>query len=409
MPDAATPAPTDTSPDITPAITPAIDVVIAVHRDTRPIERAVASVLEGGVPPPYLRVTVVCHNIDPAAIATRLGTLTPDGSLPAGVRLLELDDGRHSPASPFNLGIDQATGRFVSVMGSDDTVDPGTYAAWLAIGDAHTSAAVVAAQRTTSTGRVPTPVVRPWHALDLDPIRDGLAYRTAPLGIVRRTEVDRLGLRFTENLPSGEDQEFSARLWFGGGRIDYASRAGDYVIHDDQDDRMTQARQDVATLFRFATHLVATPWFARQDRKVREALVTKVLRVHVIPAITARESTGGWSEEDRREASETVAGLVDASPGALESLSLAELDAVDALLDPDCPTDELVRAGAAARRFGRPRTLRTRNPLHLLRPDAPLRWTLSSAAMKLSGRVPARQPRSSGATAFSNSSMPERS
>lgn len=405
MPDPATPAPTDPSPDVTPAV----DVVIAVHRDTRPVERAVASVLEGGIPPPYLRVTVVCHNVDPASIAQRLGTLTPDGSLPTGVRLLVLDDGRHGPASPFNYGIDHATGRFVSVMGSDDTVDPGTYAAWLAIGDGQTSAAVIAAQRTTSSGRVPTPVVRPWHALDLDPIRDGLAYRTAPLGLVRRTEVDRLGLRFTEGLPSGEDQEFSARLWFGGGRIDYARRAGDYVIHDDQDDRMTQARQDVATLFGFATHLVATRWFARQDERVREVLVTKILRVHVIPAVTAREATGGWSERDRKEACETVAALVDAAPGALESLSLAELGAVDALLDLACPSDELVVAATAARRFGRPRTLLTRNPVHLLRPDAPLRWTLSSAAMKLSGRVPWRQRRSSGATALSKSSIPDRS
>jgi hypothetical protein len=400
-----TPAPTDPPSDVTPAV----DVVIAVHRDTRPVERAVASVLEGGVPSPYLRVTVVCHNIEPAAVARRLGTLTPDGSLPTGVRLLELEDGRHSPAGPFNHGIDHATGRFVSVMGSDDTVDPGTYAAWLAIGDAHTSAAVVAAQRTTSSGRVPTPVVRPWRSLDLDPVRDGLAYRTAPLGLVRRTEFERLGLRFTENLPSGEDQEFTARLWFGGGRIDYARRAGDYVIHDDQDDRMTQSRQDVPTLFRFATHLVGSAWFGRQDRRVQEVLVTKILRVHVVPAVTARESSGGWSDRDRQEASTTVDALVDAAPGALSSLSLAELDVVDALLDVACPTEELVAAAAAARRFGRPRTLLTRNPLHLLRPDAPLRWTVSSAAMKVAGRLASRQPRSSGTTDFSKSSMPERS
>jgi hypothetical protein len=294
-------------------------------------------------------------------------------------------------------------------MGSDDAVDPGTYAAWLAMGDAHTSAAVVAAQRTTSSGRVPTPVVRPWRSLDLDPVRDGLAYRTAPLGLVRRTEVERLGLRFTENLPSGEDQEFTARLWFGGGRIDYARRAGDYVVHDDQDDRMTQARQDVPTLFRFATHLVDSAWFARQDRRVREVLVTKILRVHVVPAVTARESSGGWSERDRQEASETVDSLVDAAPGALSSLSLAELDVVDALLDVGCPTGELVAAAAAARRFGRPRTLLTRNPLHLLRPDAPLRWTVSSAAMKVGGWLASRQPRSSGTTDFSKSSMPDRS
>jgi hypothetical protein len=377
-----TPEPTDPPSSSTPAI----DVVIAVHRETRPVERAVASVLDGGVPPPYLRVTVVCHNVDGTAIARRLGTLTDDGSLPSGVRLLELHDGRNSPAGPFNLGIDHATGRFVSVMGSDDTVDPGAYAAWLAIGDAHASAAVLASQRTTSTGRIPTPVVRPGRSRDLDPTRDGLAYRTAPLGLVRRTEVDRLGLRFTEGLASGEDQEFSARLWFGGGRIDYARSAGDYVIHDDQADRMTQGRQDVPTLFAFATHLVGTAWFARQDPRVQEVLVTKILRVHVIPAVPAREDAGGWTDSDRRDACHTVAALLDRAPGALSSLSVAELDVVDGLLDVTCPTEELVSSARAARRFGRPRTLLTRNPVHLLRTDAPLRWVLSSAVLKLQGR-----------------------
>jgi hypothetical protein len=354
-------------------------------------------------------VTVVCHNLDARLVARRLGTLTDDGSLPTGVRLLELHDGQGSPAGPFNFGIDHATGRFVSVVGSDDTVDPGAYAAWLAIGDAHTSAAVVAAQRTTSGGRVPTPVVRPGRSSDLDPIRDGLAYRTAPLGLVRRTEVERLGLHFTEGLASGEDQEFSARLWFGGGRIDYARTAGDYVIHDDQADRMTQGRPDVPTLFAFATHLVGTPWFARQDTPVRDVLVTKILRVHVVPSVIAREATGGWTEHDRIEAGRTVATIVDASPGALASLSLAELAVVDALLDVAVPTEDLLEAAGAARRFGWPRTLVTRKPGHLLRPDAPLRWIVSSAVMKLTGRRTARQSRSSGATARSKSSMPERS
>lgn len=390
MPDAP---PTPDTPGSPLVVSPAVDVVIAVHRETRPVERAVASVLGGGLPPPYLRVTIVCHNVDAGAIARRLGTLTDDGSLPDGVRLLELNDDRHSPAGPYNLGIDHATARFVSVMGSDDTVDPGVYAAWLAIGDAHTSSAVVASERTTASGRVPTPVLRPGRSRDLDPIRDGLAYRTAPLGLVRRTEIDRLGLRFTEGLPSGEDQEFSARLWFGGGRIDYARGVGDYVVHDDQDDRMTHSRSDLLTLFRFATRLVGGSWFARQDPRVRDALVTKILRVHVVPAVLAREAGGGWTDLDRREAQEVVGAIVDAAPGGLASLSAAEWAVVEALEDPSVPTDELVRAARAARRFGRPRTLLTRSPLQLLRPDAPPRWVLSSAAMKLGGRLRRRTVR----------------
>lgn len=355
------------------------------------------SVLRGGLEPHQIRISVVCHNIDPASIARRLEPLTGDGALPDQVRLLELHDGTRSPAGPFNHGIDHATGRFVSIMGSDDTVDPGAYAAWLAIAEAHRSSAVVASLRTTATGRVPTPAVRPGHALDLDPIRDGLAYRTAPLGLVRRTEIERLGLRLTEGLPTGEDQEFSARLWFGGGRIDYAAEAGDYVVHDDQDDRVTLLRYDLTTLFRFATQLVEGDWFPRQDDKVRAALVTKILRVHVVPTVTVLAGSGGWDPAQRHTAKGIVDTIVAAAPRGLASLSRAERQAIDALRDPTAPLVQLTSAAARAREFARPTSLLTHDPRHLLRPDAPIRWVAASAAMAARDRLGLRrrQPMSS--------------
>ncbi|MDN5790517.1 MAG: glycosyltransferase family 2 protein [Micrococcales bacterium] len=391
MPARPTPHPDGPHPD-----EPDVDVVIAVHTDARPIERAVGSVLGSGLEPPQIRVTVVCHNIDAASIARRLRPLTEDPALRDAARLIELHDGTRSPAGPFNHGIDHATGRFVSIMGSDDTVDLGTYAAWLAIADAHRSSAVVASLRTMTTGRVPTPAVRPGHALDLDPIRDGLAYRTAPLGLVRRTEIERLGLRLTEGLPTGEDQEFSARLWFGGGRIDYAADAGDYVVHDDQDDRVTLLRYDLATLFRFATHLVEGDWFPRQDDKVRAVLVTKILRVHVVPAITALARSGGWDPAQRHTAKGIVDTIVAAAPRGLASLSAAERAAIDGLRDPTAPLAELTSAAARAREFGRPTSLLTRDPRHLLRPDAPIRWVAASAVMTARDRLGRRgQPMTS--------------
>ncbi|MEO7131078.1 MAG: glycosyltransferase family A protein [Dermatophilaceae bacterium] len=369
-----------------------VDVVLAVHTPTRPIERAVESVLRGGLGPPRIRVTVVCHNLDAAVIEQRLTARSgATGGLPDGVRVLELHDGIRSPAGPFNHGLDRASARFVSIMGSDDTVDPGTYAAWLAIADAHHSSAVVAAVRTTMTGRVPTPAVRPGHTRDLDPIRDGLAYRTAPLGLVRRSEVERLGLRLTDGLPSGEDQEFSARLWFGGGRIDYAAGAGDYVVHDDQADRVTAAPYDLETRFRFATLLVTGEWFPRQDRKVREALVTKLLRVHVVPTVTAPGGAGGWEPAQRHTAKGIVDTIVAAAPGALASLSRAERRTVDALRDPTTPLGDLLSAATRARRFARPSAVLTRDPRNLLRPDAPPRWVTASAVMSARDRLAARR------------------
>ena len=75
--------------------------------------------------------------------------------------------------------------------------------------------------------------VRRFHRGDLDPVRDRLAYRTAPLGLLKRETVERLGLRFPEGLPTGEDQAFSARLWFEGRGLRYAAGAPRYVVGAD--------------------------------------------------------------------------------------------------------------------------------------------------------------------------------
>ena len=58
-------------------------------------------------------------------------------------------------------------------------------------------------------------------AYPLDPVRDRLAYRTAPLAFFRRRLIDDLGLALTPGLPTGEDVQFSTRLWFSGARIDF--------------------------------------------------------------------------------------------------------------------------------------------------------------------------------------------
>ena len=79
-----------------------VDVVVAVHDPRRPVARAVASVLaQDDV---HARVTVVCHNTDPAVIVEALGAVHAAGG-DDRVRTLELYDGVPSPAGPFNLGL----------------------------------------------------------------------------------------------------------------------------------------------------------------------------------------------------------------------------------------------------------------------------------------------------------------
>ena len=90
---------------------PQVEVVIACHSDRRALPRAVASVLDGNAGP--AKVTVVAHNIG----ADRLrSTLTAAHA--ERVRWLELSDGTSSPANPYNLGTEQASAPWVSLLGS---------------------------------------------------------------------------------------------------------------------------------------------------------------------------------------------------------------------------------------------------------------------------------------------------
>ena len=118
------------------ATDPLVDAVIAVHDPSRPIARAVASLQRSGLAAGTgLRITVVCHNIAVDAIAAQL----PDPAAP-GLRLMHLEDGIHSAAGPFNAGLAAATAPYVTIMGSDDSHQPGAIAAWLAAQPAPQSA-----------------------------------------------------------------------------------------------------------------------------------------------------------------------------------------------------------------------------------------------------------------------------
>ena len=109
------------------AVAPLVDVTIAVHSASRPIRRAVASVLDGTEAP--VRVIVVAHNIDPAIIRDNLGDLATDDR----VLMLDLQDGIRSPAGPMNAGFANSTAPFIALLGSDDEFAPGALDSWLRV------------------------------------------------------------------------------------------------------------------------------------------------------------------------------------------------------------------------------------------------------------------------------------
>ncbi len=389
---------------------PDVDVIVAVHDLRREFVRAVGSALggeggadDGGCPVggvgradddgggragagdprsgARVRVTVVAHNleasvVDAALDAGGLAEARRDGR----VRVIELADGVPSPAGPFTLGLDRAEAMYVSIMGSDDRLEPGALAAWWRIAEARGSAAVLAPMRLDTGRLIRNPVPRPfagrWWPAPLDPVRDRLAPRSAPLGLLRREVVERLGLRLTPGLRTGEDIGFSARLWFSGERLDLDRTAPVYVIGTDAAERVSAGAKPVEVELAAVRLLRDEPWVEALGPAQRRALAVAMLRVHVLGAVARRGARGDWADrggpvgsaggaaaEGTAVGQDAVVGdpslegearwlaalardWADLAPGALAPFSRADRLVLDALLA-GADVERLSAAGAA--------------------------------------------------------------
>lgn len=348
---------------------PLVDLIIAVHDPRRPLERALRSVTAGAV-----RITVVCHNISAAEIKH---TVVADGA--QNVRFLELSDGIRSAAGPFAYGISEATARYVSIMGSDDTLEPRALPHWAALAERHTLTAFIPPQRHASGRVIRTPPARRLRGMLVDGVRDRLAYRTAPLGLIRRDAVDRLGLIFAEGMATGEDQLFSAKLWFSGEPIGYDRRAPAYLVGADAPGRVSMAARPPAEELRFIDGLIADPWFAQLTDPQRQALVIKLVRIHVFAVVLRCLDEAAWVAEDRRYLRSLLARLTTCAPQFPTPLSRADRRLLDALADHDSSWAHVQHLAAARRRFGRPSTLVTRGLRGTLAVEGPLRIMSASA------------------------------
>lgn len=352
-----------------------VDVIIAVHSATRPIRRAVSSVLDHTAAP--VRVTVVAHNIDPDVIRSGLGDYAEHPHL----RLLALADGIPSPAGPMNLGLAEATAPFTALLGSDDEFAPGAIDSWLAVQRETSADAVFARIRMVGGKTDPYPPVRLGRrSRDLDGEFDRLAYRSAPLGIVSRARFPEL--RLSERVGSGEDLVYSLTVWFTGENLAYDLEGPPYVGHGDADDRVTAATRPLAEDFVFLDELALTPWFAAASTNTREAIVVKFLRLHFCDALRTYLSNDEQFAANHRGFQEVLARMAFLAPGAERLLSVADRRLV-AAVRLHTPDPARVRARLAARqRFPLPTTLLPKNPLLAFHRQAPFRTFLAAVLVQ---------------------------
>ena len=344
---------------------PAVQVVIAVHSTTRPVRQAVESVLEAGKDAAAL---VVAHEVAPEAISSLLAGLLDDGR----VRVVGFSDGIRSPAGPFNHGLALADAEFVSILGSDDRLERGALDASLSRAREDGADAVILPIRLPDEFRVRSPLTRPGRTAGLDPVKDRLFGRTAPLALMRRTVVERFAPVFDPDFETGEDLEFGARLWstvaVSYGHLDPAYSGG-----VDAADRVTDQDPDLRRTLPAALALAEREWVAALDGRVRRSLATKILRVSVLGALTLR------ARDPRPLGAAEIQLVTDARRRWLAVAAAAEASfplADRRLLDTCVPgVDDAALRAAVLRRAGAslPARTLTRNPLVAFGRDTVLR------------------------------------
>ncbi len=349
----------------------AVDVVIAVHSAERPVARAVASVLNSTKAP--VRVTVVAHNIGIEVIREGLGAFAQHPQL----RLVHLNDGIRSPAGPMNLGLELAEASFVSLLGSDDELAPGAIDSWLEL-QRRTGAEAVLARIVLASGKLdPYPPVR-WgrRTRELNGLKDRLAYRSAPLGMMARARFSEL--RLTAGVGSGEDLAYSLTVWFTGAHLAYDLRGPAYIVNGDAGDRVTSDIRPLSQEFAFLDHLEALAWFQEADQRTRVSIVVKLFRMHVVDAVRLRSNSSSLLAEARLEFRHIIVRLERLAPTARKVLSRADSRLWGSLSDTDTPIDAATFHQLITERdnFGSPAAVLTRDPRFWFHPQAPFRTLL---------------------------------
>ncbi|GAA1302583.1 glycosyltransferase [Brachybacterium tyrofermentans] len=358
-----------------PTAGPVVDVIIACHTPERPVGRAVASVLDGNGE--LAGVTVVCHNIAAAEIAAVIRPEHRDR-----VRLMEHHDSYRSASGPFNAGIRASRSEFVAILGSDDTLAPGAVRSWLAVQESTRADFVITRLALGSaTAGVPTPAVRAYRRGLVDLVADRLSYRSAPLGLMRRSLLESTGIELVEGATIGGDVAMVTRLmatW----RTAYDRGGPAYVIGEDAGDRVTYVVRPMQEQLGFFPDLLDAGWFAALPAAARRSIGTKLLRIHVFGAVFYREDPAIWTSRERTDLAAITAEVIARAPGCLEPLSRADRRLVDACLNPEVPATELIAAAQDRRHHGRPATLIPREPRFVLDREAPLRFMAASLAVR---------------------------
>ncbi|MFC0675039.1 hypothetical protein [Brachybacterium hainanense] len=363
---------------------PAAEIVIACHTPERNVQDAVASVLDHNE---NVAARVVAHNVDPGELWAVIDPRHHDG-----VVMDELRDGLRSPSGPFSHGIDTGRSEWFGILGSDDVLEPGAVDSWRRLA-LRTRAQYVIPRLRREERRFPTPTppvrahqlarILAGAAPDLDPIRDRLVFRSAPLGLIEREFFTGFEHRLEPGLNVGGDVHLTTQLMLHA-RTAFDATGPAYLVRDSASDRTTLVIRPLSQQFGF----FETTFAHLSSDTERHAVALKFLRIHIFSALVVRSRPEHWSTAQREELARWTQFLLGQSRRVRADLSVAEERLVQQCLAPYTPHEDLLAASRARGRHASVSAVLPSHPLRLLAPQGSLRTVAGSALNML---VPRRR------------------
>ncbi|MFI7218129.1 glycosyltransferase family 2 protein [Micromonospora maritima] len=205
----------ESATDRPPTTRPDVSVVVPVYNTLRYLRACIDSLLRQTIGPERMEIVAV-----------------DDGSTDGSGRLLDRLAARHpgvvrvvhqansgGPAAPCNRGLDLATGRYVFFLGSDDRLGPEALERLVAAADRYGSDVVLGKVVGVNGRHVFSDVFAGGNAVDVSLFDSELPWSLANTKLFRRDLVDRLGLRFPEDMPVLSDQPFTLAACYHARRI----------------------------------------------------------------------------------------------------------------------------------------------------------------------------------------------
>ena len=279
-------------------MSPQVSVIIPAYNSVEYLPEAIRSVQDQTIERDQVELIVVDDGstdgtaevlAEMAAEDPRITVITQENSGTAG--------GARNPA------IGRAVGEFVFFLDSDDMLTPDALRRMVEVAAAEDSDVILGKIVSSDSRHAPGSMFKR-TVLDADLLQDRVFNTLRPSKLIRRTIIDRLGLRFPEDQKVGEDQPFMAAVYLAARKISVLADMDYYVIRHRTDGlNLTATKMTAASHLTIAVRLAAAIEEHTSPGELRDGLLKRPFAWPM-----RRVLDGRWPKLEREE-QERLSGI----------------------------------------------------------------------------------------------------